>query len=80
MKNKVLFYILTIYLSLSSAFPLYSNDLPKMVTKAEMKIQLQWVQTYLQEPNINLPFSFVYNGKESSAFLSSWNQGKRQLH
>lgn len=79
MKKKVLFYILTIYLSLSSAFPLYSNDLPKMVTKAEMKIQLQWVQTYLQEPNINLPFSFVYNGKESSAFLSSWNQGKKTI-
>ena len=72
MYKKVLCSVFVTYMSLF--FLSYSNNLPKMVTKAEMKIQSKWMQTHLQNSKVSLPFSFVYNGKKSSEFLFSWTQ------
>ena len=38
----------------------------------EMKMKNQWVQEHLMDAKATLPFSFVYDGKDSEGLLAEW--------
>ncbi len=49
-----------------------NNNLPRMVTPAEMKMKSKWVKAHLQKAEGSVPFSFLYDGNPSPIFLQNW--------
>ena len=48
------------------------NWMTKIVTPSEMQQKEQWVKNNLLKAKAQMPFSFIYDGKEANALLSSW--------
>ncbi len=49
-----------------------SKELPRLVSREEMKSKAEWINLHLQKEDGSVPFSFLYDGKPSSEFLKNW--------
>ncbi len=75
MKRKFRYRIqFILLLTVTSALSSFSQKTGRMMTPGNLKYKSEWVRKHLTGNTLDLPFSFVFNGKPSADLLNNWQE------